>query len=531
MKNKLKILHITTGIMEIPPKNWGAVEKVIWNYKINFEKLGHEFDIGLPWDFKKDYDIIHCHVYNQCVYDLHKVANKKYIFSLHDHHVVPYGKKSNLYKDNLEAMKKSIISITHAEYLIDYFDSTDKLFYLSHGVDSNKYINKNRFDLSWIHENKNQHRLLCVAANGLISDPYHDRKGFRLSIESAISLNLPITIVGPKKNKDFFEKNIDLLDYEKLQIIYDPDEDKLIDIYNDHTIFLHLSDLEAGHPNLTILESLSCGLPVVGTYNGNDKIDGLINTDLSLKNVVKNIKYTIDNYDELKKKSLESAKKYDWSNITSKLEQIYYNVIDINEKFDSDKVTDRIIDVYNNTEILSREPLKPKINIGFDFKNGARIDINCIDKDVKYKIDFIDKSNNVVVYSTNLSPGYWSSPNRKWFTKWLIKITNIKTNEIIHIEFDLENKDVYINMDGDINDVYEWIKDVERFRKINNCIIHCFTKYGNELKETYKDINFVDEYFNINNVYAKYDILYTDDRNINPNGNTGKDISKDVLGL
>ena len=29
----------------IPPKGWGAVESLIWDYKVNLEELGHEVDI------------------------------------------------------------------------------------------------------------------------------------------------------------------------------------------------------------------------------------------------------------------------------------------------------------------------------------------------------------------------------------------------------------------------------------------------------------------------------------------------------
>ena len=29
----------------IPPKGWGAVESLIWDYKITLEKLGHEVQI------------------------------------------------------------------------------------------------------------------------------------------------------------------------------------------------------------------------------------------------------------------------------------------------------------------------------------------------------------------------------------------------------------------------------------------------------------------------------------------------------
>ena len=45
----MKIAQINLGAIEIPPKSWGAIEKVIWNYKLQLEKLGHTVDVVFPW--------------------------------------------------------------------------------------------------------------------------------------------------------------------------------------------------------------------------------------------------------------------------------------------------------------------------------------------------------------------------------------------------------------------------------------------------------------------------------------------------
>ena len=41
----MKIIIIGPGIMPIPPKGWGAVEILIWDYKEILEKLGHSVTI------------------------------------------------------------------------------------------------------------------------------------------------------------------------------------------------------------------------------------------------------------------------------------------------------------------------------------------------------------------------------------------------------------------------------------------------------------------------------------------------------
>lgn len=46
----MRIAQINLGAIEIPPKSWGAIEKVIWNYKLELEKLGHTVDVVFPWE-------------------------------------------------------------------------------------------------------------------------------------------------------------------------------------------------------------------------------------------------------------------------------------------------------------------------------------------------------------------------------------------------------------------------------------------------------------------------------------------------
>ena len=38
----MKIALVGPGIMEIPPKGWGAVESLIWDYATELGELGHE---------------------------------------------------------------------------------------------------------------------------------------------------------------------------------------------------------------------------------------------------------------------------------------------------------------------------------------------------------------------------------------------------------------------------------------------------------------------------------------------------------
>jgi glycosyltransferase involved in cell wall biosynthesis len=336
----IKVIQVATGMIQIPPNGWGAVERIIWAYKDRLQRMGNIVEIKFVNQVEKeDNVIVHTHIANLALECRDKGI--PYVYSLHDHHSEHYGKGSFVFNQNLEAIKGSVISFTHAEYLVDYFSETDKLFFLSHGVDTEFFLPSE--------VQNNEHKLLMLANNGLAGNSGFDRKGFRFGIEAAKRLNLPITIVGTENNKEFFSMNTDLLGYDKLQIVADnPTDENTRRLYQEHTIFLHPSMLEAGHPNLTLLEAASSCLPIVGTYRGSKKIEGLsIINDISTESVVEGILSTINDYESIRNKMLEVRHTYDWYFVCEKLEKFYSNAIKVNDKYDSEKTRGLYINVYN----------------------------------------------------------------------------------------------------------------------------------------------------------------------------------------
>lgn len=303
----MKVALIEIGHIEIPPKGWGAIEKYMWNYKINMEKMGIVVDIKRFNDNNLEkYDIVQTHSFDQSLY----LSNRgiKNIFSFDDTHAVYYGKNSDLFKKNLKAIKNSIVSILHSEYLIDFFGEKN-VFYLRHGADPHIF--------NILNIPLREHKLLCVGKTH-----NNDRKGFGMAIEAAKELRLPITIVGP--NEEFFNENIK---YDKLNIIGNTEDNELVKIYNEHSIFLHPSSLETGHPNLTLIESIYSGTPVVGTCNVH--IKGMKKIKPDKENILKGIKEVIGNYNLYRNECIECRMDhfYDWYNITKELVNIYENVL------------------------------------------------------------------------------------------------------------------------------------------------------------------------------------------------------------
>jgi glycosyltransferase involved in cell wall biosynthesis len=336
----MRIVHIATGLITIPPNGWGAVERLTWEYKQGLEKLGNTVEIKYTNELEKWPDtIVHAHLANQAIECRDKGI--PYVYSLHDHHTEWYGKDSWVFKQNLEAMKGSIISFTHAEYLIDYFNETDKLFYLRHGANT---------DFFTPNPAPTPHALLMIANNGLAGDSGFDRKGFRYGIEAAKELGLPITIAGHPNNEKFFEVHKDLLEYEKLTLkLTNPTDDETRELYQTHTIFLHPSMLEAGHPNLTLCEAASACIPIVGTYRGSKHFPGMwVLPSISVKEVTRGIIETINTYEHRRQEMLAVRDYYSWDNVAKTLHKYYENVLKINEGYTSERTKQLYINAYDN---------------------------------------------------------------------------------------------------------------------------------------------------------------------------------------
>ena len=244
-------------------------------------------------------------------------------------------------KQNLKAMKGSIISFTHAEHLIEYFNETDKLFYLPHGANTDFFTPNNE---------SFPHNLLMIANNGLAGDSGYDRKGFRYGIEAAEELDLPITIAGHTDNQKFFEIHSELLQYKKLTLkLTNPTDEEMRELYQDHSIFLHPSMLEAGHPNLTLMEATACALPIVGTYKGSRHMDGMwVLPSISTESVIKGIQETIKTYDQRRQEMLAARESRSWLEVCKTLKKYYDGVSKINEGYSSERTQQLYINKYNN---------------------------------------------------------------------------------------------------------------------------------------------------------------------------------------
>lgn len=489
----MKIINITPGLLPIPPNGWGAVEKIIWDYHLQLQNLGVQSHIKYLNEVEYDESsIIHVHVAN-LANQLHE-RGIPYIFSIHDHHAYLYGKDSPVYRENLKAIENSVFSLSPCKFLIPYFGSK-KLRYFSHAVNTDTFKFNGR-------QRHHAPRLLCVANNGYAYDQSIDRKGFKTSIMAAMELNLPITIAGPNNNKNFFKTlPQELNEYSGLTKLFDLDEKWLINLYNENDIFLHFSELEAGHPNLTLLEAMACGLPIVGTFE-EPSYKGMYVTDRSVSNAVQGIRTVVKDYDKYQKDAIENANENSYSSRVKDLVKLY---TEYRERI----FANQLEVAYNQTNIV---PVDAKNTIAISFDDGAKVNIGGpLNK--KYKLKFIDGNTNSVVYESNINNNMWSATSTKYYSKWHVEVYDITDGYEVLIQsetIDLTNKHVKIILDSEsLGDLLAWIGSVDEFQKRYNCRVDCvvFNKFLRPIFEkNYPNIKFLALDVYADPYYAKYKV-------------------------
>lgn len=165
---------------------------------------------------------------------------------------------------------------------------------------------------------------------------------------------------------------------------------------------------------------------------------------------------------------------------------------------------EQLLNVYKNTKkIINEEPNKVKIT----FINGPKVEITG-DNEIEYFVQFIDKKTNDLVHDAIIKNNHWTKANRQWYTDWLIRIYNNKTDQLlIQQELNLKNQRVYISFESkSLGDTLAWWPYVRKFKEKHDCHIVVSTFWNKFFKDDNKDIEFVEPGETVTDLVAQYGI-------------------------
>lgn len=473
----LNIIQVNPGYgVTIPPKSYGGIEQVVSHYISAFENRGH--NVQTKWlgnitqnDIEHN-DIIHCHTVN--FYKQLKEKNIPYIFTIHDVHPFKPGYE-NLKEELKEVIQNSLITTCPSKKLVDLLDMPDKLIHVNHGVDTNFFYRNEDI--------KRDGTLLCVGSP-------EERKGFTYAIEAAIKLDLPIIIAGPlsqtqpeynKRLEEYKEK------YSKLQILGDVDKLKLRELLNQASITIHPADLETGQPCLSVLESLACGTPVIGTIQDDIEVGGMYNCERNVDSIIDGIIDVVDNYSNYTKEAVDFARSRNLENIYKNLFEVYSIAKKRKESFNNSFI-DKAKLAYENSKISS-SPNHFKI----DYEPNPKITIMGPDHDINYKISFMDRNNGIVHYANEeLKTNQWAATSLSYYIPWRFEAHH-HDNLVWSEDLDLTGKKVHIIFDStSLGDNVAWMAPVESFRLQHKCLMSVATFHNTLFEKVYPNIKFVE---------------------------------------
>jgi glycosyltransferase involved in cell wall biosynthesis len=248
----MNFVLIGHGNEPIPPKGWGAVENVIWNYKLGLNEYGHTVHIlnskGLRLWYEllrlvifQKIDVIHSHA-EKPVRLLSYLSNfSKWILVSTTHNPL---NPNMLSKSELKALRRCapapfhIVLKSETEDLIRQRNSDDEIFTLRNGVENvlfknTIYGNGKACYIGRIQERKRQNFCALALANSGIGCDF----------------------IGPLR------EDVTISDELRNQMVGEWSREEIYSRLCEYSCLILLSESE-GQP-LVVVEALAAGIPVV----------------------------------------------------------------------------------------------------------------------------------------------------------------------------------------------------------------------------------------------------------------------------
>jgi autotransporter strand-loop-strand O-heptosyltransferase len=133
----------------------------------------------------------------------------------------------------------------------------------------------------------------------------------------------------------------------------------------------------------------------------------------------------------------------------------------------------------------------------------------------KFVVKYYDEQ-DVCHFEGNIGVQNWVKLNRKWYTKWTIKVW--KDGKLYYkYTLDYSGKAVYIAFDSkSLGDTIAWMPYVLEFKKKHNCHVIVSTFKNFLFKDVYPELEFVEPGSVVNNIKGMYNIGWFYDANKEP---------------
>ena len=128
----------------------------------------------------------------------------------------------------------------------------------------------------------------------------------------------------------------------------------------------------------------------------------------------------------------------------------------------------------------------------------------------EYEVFLYDEDNPNEKHLFTLEPNFFVKTNREFFTNWKLVLLENNVGKILEYKPNYENKKVLIHLwSSALGDTISWLPYCEEFRKKHNSEVFVFTHFKSFFNETYKNINWIENYNEINedDFYAAYAIV------------------------
>lgn len=331
-----KIALVGSGVIDIPPKGYGAVEKHIWNLSQALKQMGYNVTIlnkicgyGAMNRFhfaswvrnqlrKENYNVVHAHTTS--VGTFFKFFGLDFVYTSHSRHWVSPKSVEERFINLLErrVVKKANKVIAVSRQIDNIMQKYCKPYIIPNGVDIDIYKPN--------YEKRDGTNIVCL---GEIAP----HKKFDLVIRAAKDLNCVVTLIGPLRNAKY-ANYLKLTGGDNVLFTGEIREKKMIEILSKSDILVHPSISESF--GMAVVEGMSCGLPVIASDICEELVtDGVngftvpivLNDEKRTQIISDKLQILLDD-ESLRKRMSESSRRivierYSWEKIAERVADVY----------------------------------------------------------------------------------------------------------------------------------------------------------------------------------------------------------------